>query len=527
MTFRALIAVLTVAWDAVGLEDTFASLRAQSDTRWQWCVVISGDAPAETNEAVQALIADEPRALAVPAAAQDPAGLAIQALELARAETVAWLDPGDRLDPTAFASVRQKLTEAPWVYSDEAQLDADGEVIDIWFKPDYAPELLHSQPYALRLAALPLRMVRDVGGIRPEAKTAAWYDLVLRVAARSAPPAHLAGPFYLHGKRGDGAPYVLEHPLDRCRVVARALEAAGEEVEVSPIDVQGRPVGQRVRRVLTRHPRISLVVPTAGTTSLVHGLPRCHIVEFVRSVWVQQRYPNLELVVVHDVDTPAAALEEIRRITDGAVALVPFRGQFHFSRKCNAGSLVATGEYLCFINDDIEVISVDWLEELASLLTDPEVGAVGPRLLFADGTLQHAGHQYDHGFAAHTLFRHAPTDVDLGGTALVTGERSGVTGACLLLRATDFLQVGGFSEEFPLSLNDVDLCLKIRALGQRILYTPHASLTHFESQSRQAAVTEAELLKIRFRWLPRLQEDPYLNPLLRLPPEDSLGAKRH
>jgi GT2 family glycosyltransferase len=525
VTYRALVAVLTVVRDPAGLRDTFASLCAQGDTRWQWCVVVSGDAPEGTFDAVQTLIADEPRAVAVRAETGKAAILADLALQLAQAETVAWLDGGDRLDAATFGLVRERLAGAPWVYTDEADLDPDGEAVDIWFKPDYAPELLRSQPYALRLAVLPLQMVRAVGGFRSDAGTAAWYDLVLRVATQAPPPAHLAGPFYLHGRRGDGAPYVADHPLDRCRVVARALEEAGEVVEVSPIDVQGRPVGQRVRRILERHPRISLVVPTKGTTSIVHGIPRCHIVELVRSVWVPGRYPDLELVVVHDLDTPEAALDEVTRITEGAAVFVPFRGPFNFSRKCNVGALAATGEYLCFLNDDVEVITPDWLDELASLLADPTVGAVGPRLLFADGSLQHAGHLYDGAWAHHFLFRRGSTDLDLGAMSLVTGERSGVTAACMLMRFPDFLRVGGFCDALPLSFNDVDMSLKVRQDGLRILYTPHASLFHFESQSRIAEVIDEELRKIRLRWLPSLQADPYLNPLLRTPPDDPLREK--
>jgi O-antigen biosynthesis protein len=115
------------------------------------------------------------------------------------------------------------------------------------------------------------------------------------------------------------------------------------------------------------------------------------------------------------------------------------------------------------------------------------------------------------------MFRYGSQDLDFGGLALVTSERSGVTGACMLLRATDFLRVGGFSEEFPLSYNDVDLSLKIRAAGLRILYTPHATLFHYESQTRNATVTEQERVRIHWRWRPHLHHDPYVNELLRIP----------
>lgn len=525
MSPGALVAVLTVVADAAGeaqLARTLGSLRAQRDDRWQWCVVVSPRAPGGSVERVRALIAAEPRAVAVYGVTESAGGLATQAMALARAEFVGWLDAGDLLDAATIGTVASRLAAAEWAYTDEGVIDDEGTVIEFWGKPDYAPEWLRSQPYALRFTALPLTAVAEVGGLRARYGTAAWYDLVLRVAARLGPPAHLAGPFYLHGVyrdggRSAGAPYVPEDPADRCAAVAGVLETAGERVEVSPIEINGHPVGQRIKRSLRRRPRISLVIPTRASTSLIHGFPRCHVVEFIRSLWTADRYPDLELVVVFDEQTPASALQEIIDITAGAAVLVPFTGPFHFSRKCNAGALAASGAYLCFLNDDMEVVTPDWLHEMASLLADPGVGGVGARLLFADGTLQHAGHEYNGGHAGHLMFRYGADDLGNGGAAQVTSERSGVTGACLLLRAADFLQVGGFSEQFPLSYNDVDLSLKLVAAGFRILYTPHATLFHYESQTREPTVTENEMNLIRWRWSAQLHEDPYVNELRRIP----------
>ena len=515
MTYPAAVAVLSVVDTAEGLHRTLSSLIGQTHTRWQWCIAVAADAPAGTLDAVKAIIKSEPRAIAVPGSA-DSGELAALALSLVRAKAVGWLDGGDVLDANAVAVARQALESAPWVYTDEAAIDDEGVTVDVWFKPDFAPERLRSQPYAVRFAVLPMQTVREVGGIHPRAGTAAWYDLVLRVADRLAVPVHLAGPYYLHGRRGHGAPYITGNALDRCRVVSWAMERAGETAEVSPIEVDDRPVGQRIRRLPEQQPRVSAIIPTRASSSVIDGFPRCHAVEFVRSIWTADRYANLEIVIVYDTGTPADALREITEITGGEAVLVPFFGPFHFSRKCNAGALAASGEYLCFLNDDMEVVTPDWLHELTSLLADPGVGAVGARLLFGDGTLQHAGHEYNGGYPGHLMFRFGVTDLDHGGAALVTSERSGVTGACMLLRAADYLKVGGFSEEFPLSYNDVDLSLKIRALGLRILYTPHATLFHYESQTREAKATSTEITRIRWRWSAQLQADPYINELLRV-----------
>lgn len=520
MTSRPLVAVLTVATGTDGLAATFDALVAQTESRWQWCIAVAGGASAGTLSQVRSMIAAEPRAVAAGRTAGPP-GPAALALSLADAESVCWVDAGDTLDPATFATVRDRYRSTSWMYTDEAARSDDGLPTDIWYKPDFAPERLRSQPYALRLAVLPLAQVHRLGGLPATAGSAAWYELVLRAADSLATPAHLAGPFYLHGDRGTGAPYVSGQARDRCLAVSRVLSTRAEPstgaVVVTPVEARGRPIGQRVQRRLPRIPRISVVIPTAGTSSIIHGFPRCHVVEFVRSVWTSTRYPNLEIVIVHDLHTPQDVLLEIKDITGGEAVLLPFAGPFHFSRKCNAGAVASTGEYLAFCNDDMSVITQDWLHEMASLLTDPGVGAVGARLLFADGTLQHAGHEYNGGHAGHTMFRYAADDPDEGGAALVTSERSGVTGACMLLRATDFLLVGGFSDEFPSSYNDVDLSLKIRSRGLRILYTPHATLYHFESQSREPTVTDEEMSRIRLRWAEQLQADPYVNELLRRP----------
>jgi GT2 family glycosyltransferase len=242
----------------------------------------------------------------------------------------------------------------------------------------------------------------------------------------------------------------------------------------------------------------------------VDGRPRVHVVELVRSLWVPGRYPDLELVVVHDAETPPEVLEDLRALVGEALVLCRYDGWFHFSRKCNAGAVVAHGELLCFLNDDMAVLSPDWLDEMVPLLDDPQVGAVGARLLFPDGTIQHVGHHFIDGSAGHPFFGWAADTMAEGAVAQLTGERSGATAACLLVRAEDFWRIGGFSERFPLNYNDVDLCLKLREAGFRILVTPHAELLHYESQTRVPRILTSEQALLSQRWSLRMRHDPYI-----------------
>lgn len=514
MTFRAELAVVTVATATQGLADTLDSLQAQTDSRWQWCVATAD--PALYRELAD-WAGDDPRVQVLSATRLTAHELVAAAMAAADARWVCMVQGGDTLDSGLVAQAR--LVEGhSWLYTDEAAMMSDGIGSIEWLKAQFCPELFRSQPYLTRSAFLPLAVVRELGGLRAEFGTAQWYDLVLRVWERTGDPEHLTGPYY---RRSQGEvlglpPWIDERPADRCRAVAAHCERTGiDVVEVVELTgAGGRPVGQRLRRRLAAIPRVSIVIPTRGGSSQIYGFPRCHVVEMVRSLWTDSRYPNLELVVVYDDDTPPAVIEELRELTDDAVVLQPFIGPFHYARKCNQGALATSGELVCFLNDDMQVVTPEWLHELVTLLADPSVGAAGLKLLFADGTLQHAGHHVQGGNVGHILFGEAADTTAFGGVAQVTSERCGVTGACLLVAKELFVELGGFSEQFPLNYNDVDFCLKVRASGRRILYTPHAVLEHYESQTRVARVDEVELSRLARRWRTRLFDDPVMNPLL-------------
>jgi GT2 family glycosyltransferase len=496
------LGVLTEGGTPVALRRTYASLAAQTDRRWQWCVAV----PA-AGATIPGLPLD-PRVVVVDGSG--PAGLAA-ALAGATAVHVMALTAGDLLAPDTVEVVAELLSPRGWGYTDEEQRFPSGRTPDLWEKPEWSPELLRSQPYAVRTAVLPRAVLVDVGGIRPAAGTAAWYDAVLRVSERAVPPVHVPTPHVVRMDPRLRERLVPGDPADSARVVAEHCARVGIAVDdVQPVVVQGRVVGQRLRRQLSRIPSVSIVVPTAGGSSVVRGAPRRHVVELVRSLWTVDRYPDLELVVVHDADTPADVLDELREIVGDDLVLCRYDDWFHFSRKCNVGASAARGEYLCFLNDDIETSDPSWLTELVVHLDDPGVGAVGARLLFPDGSLQHIGHQYVHGNAGHPLFGWRASTLAMGAAAQVAGERAGVTAACLLMRAAEFRRVGGFSDLFPLNYNDVDLCLKLREEGFRIVCTPHAELVHFESQSRVPRILRSELALLNRRWSGRMATDPYL-----------------
>jgi GT2 family glycosyltransferase len=258
-------------------------------------------------------------------------------------------------------------------------------------------------------------------------------------------------------------------------------------------------------------PRVSVVIPSIGTTGVVFGRQRRFVVEAVRSVLATEVRP-IEVIVVAGREMPPAISAELARFADGlddaTVRIVVFDAPFNFSATVNIGAAHATGEHLLLLNDDTEAVSPDWLAAMLAVLDDPAVGAVGARLVFEDGTLQHAGHTYRTALG-HVGFGLPGDARGRNGILARRREVAGATAACLLVPFAVYDLVGGLCTELPGNYNDVDLCLKIRAAGLSIVYEPAAVLYHFESRSRVPTIRPEELAFIDARWRSRIAVDPF------------------
>ena len=259
---------------------------------------------------------------------------------------------------------------------------------------------------------------------------------------------------------------------------------------------------------LAIEPAVSVVIPSIGTTGTVHGADRVFVIEAVRSVLATAGTP-IEVVVVAGREMHQRVIDDLEALAEpGIVRCVPYRDEFNFSATVNLGAAHAVASRLLLLNDDTEVISPDWLERMLDAASDPSVGAVGARLLFEDGTLQHAGHTYRTSLD-HVGFGLPGTS---GGTTGLLHRRrrvAGVTAACMLTSIEVFDLVGGFSTTLPGNYNDVDFCMKVRATGRHIVYEPDAVLSHFESKSRVAGIRPEEIELIQRRWLTDLVDDPF------------------
>ncbi len=261
-------------------------------------------------------------------------------------------------------------------------------------------------------------------------------------------------------------------------------------------------------------PTVTTVIPSIGARGTVRGADRCFVVEAVRGVLATAGAP-IEVIVVAGREMPDAVVAELVALDKGPsageagrVRIVGDDAPFNFSAAVNLGAAHASGTHLLLLNDDVEVIAADWLTRMLDACAAPGVGAVGARLLFEDGTMQHAGHTYrtslDHvGFGL-------PGDAP-GRHGILTRRRpvAGVTAACMLLPFAVYDAVGGLCIGLPGNYNDVDLCMKIRAAGYDVVYEPAAVLYHFESRSRVAGIRPDEIEFIQARWAHRLADDPF------------------
>jgi glycosyltransferase involved in cell wall biosynthesis len=268
-----------------------------------------------------------------------------------------------------------------------------------------------------------------------------------------------------------------------------------------------------LRRRPSTRPVVSVVVPTRGSRGMVWGAERDYVVDAIESILRRSSYTALEFVVVADAPTPAHVLERLRTVGGDRLKVVPFDEPFNFSRKCNVGAAAAIGDVLLFLNDDTELIAQGSIEQMVGILEEPDVGMVGGKLLFADGRLQHAGHVYP-GAPTHALFGWPGNDVGPHRMLMVARECSGVTAAAAAMRREVFDAMGGFDEAFPVNFNDVDLCLRVRQAGYRIVWTPAAQWYHFESVTRVAGHTQDELDLLYGRWQAEMHRDPYFNECL-------------
>lgn len=473
-------------------EGSIASVLAQACGDWQLLVQAEPCVEQATDQRIRA----------VPPAAS-PAHFARDAIEAARGEWIVWLRAGDRLPPWAlhqYAETALAHPAAALLFGDQDRLDPAGQRGQPWFKPQWNRELILAQDYVTAACALRTAEARSaLAALGPLA--ASPYALVLAAAsAMDHPPVHVR-QIQAHARPDDDP---ASHEL-RVAAVRHHLAQRGCSVTAGPFGTQ------RIDWPLPADlPRISIIIPTRDRVGLVRTC--------VDSLLAKTLYPNFDVIIVdNDSVEPETAEYFAGVVAEPRIRVLPCPGPFNFSAINNAAARAAEGTYLCFLNNDTEVIDGGWLGDLLRQAARPEIGAAGAMLLYGDGTIQHAGVVIGLGGAAGHAHRHlAPDDPGYFAQAHVQRDVSAVTAACLLVRKERFLAVGGFDETaFAVAYNDVDLCLRLQAAGWRNVYVPQARLLHHESKSRGNDLAPAqrdryfaELAALQARWGTRGYLDP-------------------
>lgn len=526
---QPLISIVMPTYNAHGewLDAAIESVQAQLYPNWQLCIADDASTDPAAHERLRQWSARDPR---IQVTFREVNGhishASNSALALVRGEWVALMDHDDLLAEDALLRVAETLGHHPdvrLIYSDEDKLDEDGCRADPYFKPDWNIDLFYSQNYFSHLGVYHAQLLRDAGGFRPGFEGSQDYDLALRCLERIRPDQihHIPRVLYhwrVHAQStasSSGAkPYAQlagEHALNE-HLARTAADARAE---------RDGPF-YRVRYQLPHpQPLVSLIIPTRDAAGLVR--------QCINSILARTTYTNYEIVLVDNGSTDPDALAYFRTLAElPGFKVIRDEREFNYSALNNLAVEQAKGEVIGLINNDIEVITEDWLEEMAALALQPGVGAVGARLWYPDGRLQHGGVILGiGGVAGHSHKYLARGDHGYFSRAILRQSLSAVTGACLLVRKAHFLAVGGLNAiDLKVAFNDVDFCLRLRQAGLRNVWTPYAELFHHESATRGTDMAPekqqrfaGEVRYMLARW-PDLARDPAYNPNLSVVSED-------
>lgn len=510
------------------LDEAVESIKRQIYPYWELCIADDASTLPECKAMLLQLAATDQRIKLI--LREDNGHISAasnSALSLATGDWIALMDQDDILSEHALFWVAKRINDCPdtqLIYSDEDKIDEFGVRSQPYFKPDWNSDLFLSQNVFCHLGVIRVDLMHKVGGFRLEFEGAQDYDLVLRCIEHVSPSQIQHIPRVLYHWRMHAASTALSGNAKPYAVVAgeRALNEHCQRTGVDAVVEHVGP-GYRIRYALPAvEPLVSLIIPTRNAHEL---LRQC-----VDSITSLTSYQSYEIVIV---DNGSDDLESLAYFTELAhrpnISVIRDDGEFNYSAINNLAVRQARGSVIGLINNDVEVISPDWLGEMVSIALQPGVGAVGARLLYPDRRLQHGGVVLGiGGVAGHS---HKYLDEWQSGyfsRARLIQSYSAVTAACLVVRKDRYLEVGGLNEkELKVAFNDVDFCLRLREIGLRNVWTPYAELFHHESATRGAEISPAKQSRFNSevdymlkRWDHWLSNDPAYSPNLTLIRED-------
>lgn len=503
------------------LKELLESVRRQSYENWQLCLA-DGSPDDKAKEFIEKHYGKEKRI--VYRKLEENGGISVntnEAVALAAGEYLMLCDHDDTLEPDALYEIVKAIndTGADVLYTDEDKVSMDGRhYFDPNFKPDFNLFRLRENNYICHIFVVKKSLTDETGLFRSEFDGAQDFDFILRCCEKAQKITHIPKVLYHWRCHMDST---AADPSSKAYAYEAGRKAVREHYQRLGIDAKvemtERPGWYRSHVKVQGNPLISVIIPNKDHTD---DLELC-----LFSMTRKSTYRNYEILIVENNSEKEETFEYYRKLPDRypKARVLTWEKEFNYSAINNFAAKEAKGEYLLFLNNDVEILTPDWMEEMLQNCQQENVAAVGAKLYYPDDTIQHAGVVLGlGGIAGHIMCRASKEDPGYFGRMISVQEISAVTAACMMVKKSDFDAVGGLDETFQVAFNDIDLCMKFRAAGKKIIFTPYAELYHYESKSRGLEDTpekqfrfDKEVKRFQEKWAQQLEMgDPYYSPNL-------------
>lgn len=503
------------------LKELLESVRRQSYENWQLCLA-DGSPDDKAKEFIEKHYGREKRI--VYRKLEENGGISVntnEAVALATGEYLMLCDHDDTLEPDALYEIVKAIndTGADVLYTDEDKVSMDGQhYFDPNFKPDFNLFRLRENNYICHIFVVKKSLTDETGLLRSEFDGAQDFDFILRCCEKAQKITHIPKVLYHWRCHMDST---AADPSSKAYAYEAGRKAVREHYQRLGIDAKvemtERPGWYRSHVKVQGNPLISVIIPNKDHTD---DLELC-----LFSMTRKSTYRNYEILIVENNSEKEETFEYYKKLPDRypKERVLTWEKEFNYSAINNFAAKEAKGEYLLFLNNDVEILTPDWMEEMLQNCQQEDVAVVGAKLYYPDDTIQHAGVVLGlGGIAGHIMCRASREDPGYFGRMISVQEISAVTAACMMVKKSDFDAVGGLDETFQVAFNDIDLCMKFRAAGKKIIFTPYAELYHYESKSRGLEDTpekqfrfDKEVKRFQEKWAQQLEMgDPYYSPNL-------------
>lgn len=526
--YMPLISILVPVYNTpeIFLKQMLQSVREQTYRKWELCIANANPADRAVSDVLHNVVSDDPRIRVVDI--PENKGIAQNtnaALGIAQGDYVGFLDHDDLLTPDALFEMVEAINKKgkpEMLYSDEDKVSTDlTEFFQPNLKPDFNKDLLRSNNYITHFFIAAKDLVERVGKFDEAYNGAQDYDMILRCAECAKGIVHIPKVLYhwrVHKSSTADNPLSKMYAFDAGkRAIESHLKRCGEKGEVIHTERLGF---YRIKYSLKGTPKVSIVIPNKDQ---VKTLDQC-----LKSIEAST-YKNFEILIVENNSVEDATFAYYKSIEPDNIKVIYWPNEFNYSAINNFAVSRASGDYLLFLNNDVEVITEDWIEEMVANCQRKDVGIVGAKLYYPDNTVQHAGIVIGIGGVAGSVFVGLPKDyTGYLHKASVQQDLSAVTAACMMVKRSVYDQVGGFNEQLKIAFNDVDFCLRVRSKGYLVVFDPYVELYHYESKTRGAEDSKQKILRfkresdfMKKQWADLLESgDPMYNPNLTLTKAD-------